>query len=102
VTYTDLQITGFLAALVLPYLVWVNASILWKGEIHLSDESGKVTSQHTRVDDPVMYWLLATYNLALTAGCAVFVAWVFGVFKIQTEAPPVPPPHPLVNCAILA
>jgi hypothetical protein len=76
----DLKIAGILATIMLPYLIWVNARMLWKGEIFLTDDSGNVTSHHKRADDPAKYWLLAAFNLALLSGCTAFVVWTFGGF----------------------
>ncbi len=66
-----------MAAIILPYLIWVNARILWKGEIFLTDDAGKISSHYSRQTDPVLYWLLAAFNLAVLAGSTTLAIWAF-------------------------
>lgn len=77
------MIAGLLAAALSPYLLWVNIRMLWKGEIFLTDDNGKITSQYSRAAHPLSYWILMACNLALLVGIVALAAWTFGVLKIS-------------------
>lgn len=73
----DLKIAAVFAAIALPFLIWANVGVLWRGQIFLTDDGGKVTSHFKRREQPVQYWALTVFNVALTAGAIALVVWQF-------------------------
>lgn len=72
---SDLQISALLAALCLPYLVWVNLRAWRNNELFLDDDIGKITAHYTKANHPIQYWAVLLFNVGLILVFVGVILW---------------------------
>ena len=68
---------GVLAAVGLPFLIWMTFLAWRDGKISLSDEANKITDHFTREQNRIKYWSHMTFYFILILGFAALVALAF-------------------------
>jgi hypothetical protein len=72
---TDLKMAAVCAGISLPFLLWNTFRCWQKKEVFLTDDDGKITAHYTRDHEPIRFWLVLGFNVALTVGAMMSVLW---------------------------